>query len=274
MNYRHIYHAGNFADVFKHWIYSLLLDYIQKKDKPYAVIDTHAGLGLYNLDATEANKTNEYQTGLVKLLDAKHIPDSFQLYLDIIKALNKNQSNLYYPGSPYLIKQFLRTSDKLHACELHPDDYQSFKRRFFNDSNIHCHNMNGYQTAKSLLPLSEKRGLILIDPPFENDNEFEQILLYLKKAITRFRQGTYAIWYPIKNDKLIQAFYDKLQLLTIDNLLIVELVINDFKNIKRLNGCGMIIINPTWQLDTRLLSDLPFLCDLFRLSPAGYTKVW
>jgi len=273
MNYRHIYHAGNFADVFKHWIYCLLLEYTSKKNKPQAILETHAGLGCYSLKSLEANKTQEYQQGIMKLLSTDSYPDSFKQYISIVRSFNNANALTIYPGSSLFVKHFLKKDDELHLCELHADDFTQLKSNFYSDKNIHCHHMNGYHGLKAFLPFTQNRGLIFIDPPFEKNNEYDQIIKYLNISLKRFRQGIFTVWYPIKDIKVIQRFYQKLVMLPDIELLKINLLINDLKNTHRLNGCGMIIINPIWQLDVTLKKDLPYLLELFSLSDKSHIHI-
>lgn len=263
MNYRHIYHAGNFADVFKHWILTLILQHLNKKDKPYAVLDTHAGIGFYDLHSVPAEKTLEAHNGVLKLLAQLDIPKSFTAYLDIVQHFNQNDTLTAYPGSPAIIQYLMREQDDFHASELHPEDFETLKSSFYADKRIHLHHIDAYHALNGLLPFKQKRGLILIDPPFEQKNEFNLLIKSLENALHKFRQGIYAIWYPIKDYELVKQFYSKLNTLDNDELLITELIINDVKNIHRLNGCGMAIINPPWQLAEQINQDLPYLQKLF-----------
>lgn len=264
MNYRHIYHAGNFADVFKHWILTLILQHLNKKDKPYAVLDTHAGIGFYDLHSVRAEKTLEAHDGILKLLAQTDVPESFVPYLDIVKKLNPDNVLSAYPGSPAIVQQFLREQDDFHACELHPEDFEVLKSGFYNDKRIHLHHEDAYHALSGLLPFKQKRGLILIDPPFERKDEFQALIKALQKAIHKFRQGIYAIWYPIKDYQLVEDFYRELNTLDHDELFIAELIIHDLQNTQRLNGCGMAIINPPWQLADEVNAELPYLQNLFQ----------
>ena len=177
MNYRHIYHAGNFADIVKHLVLIAILE--QLKKKPFAVLDAFAGLGLYDLNSEAAAKTLESDTGINKLLQATDpIPQLLQTFLNIVNLVGLN----HYPGSPFIIKQLLRPNDRLIACELHPSDYLSFKKLLPNNT----HNIDAYNAIKAFLPFKENRGLIFLDPPFEVKNEFQKLLEALKKISYEF----------------------------------------------------------------------------------------
>lgn len=266
MNYHHLYHAGNFADVFKHLILTWCLEKLQEKEKPFLVIDTHAGISKYDLTSEIANKTAEYKDGILKLLDVKNINPIFKNYLNIVRQFNRlnNEEIRTYPGSPQIIKQFLRDDDRAIFAELHGQDFQILKRNFAGNPKITTLNQDGYLLLKSHLPPISKRGLVLIDPPFEKENgkedDFVQIIKYLKEAYKRFATGIYLVWYPIVDEKLIEKFYSQIKELKIEKILISEIIIDEgIKN--GFKGCGMIIINAPWQLDEKLSTALPLLLE-------------
>lgn len=257
MNYHHIFHAGNFADVFKHFILVSCLEKLQKKEAPFFVIDTHSGIGKYDLTSEIANKTAEYKDGILKILEAKNVDPLFHKYINLIKDFNKyNLGEIkFYAGSPQIIKYFLREFDKAIFSELHLEDFRILRRNFAGNQKIATLNEDGYLVLKSHLPHILKRGLILIDPPFEKENgrkdDFEQILKYLPEAYKRFATGIYLIWYPIVDQKSLKNFHQKIRNLEIPKILIAEIIID--KNIKEgFKGCGMIIINPPYQLEEEL----------------------
>lgn len=269
MNYRHIFHAGNFTDVFKHWILTLLLEKLIEKPAPFCVLDTHAGLGIYDLKHLHAQKTLEQDSGVKRILNAQVAP-AFQAYFNIL-TLNNDPSETY-PGSPKIIQAFLRTNDRLFAMELHDEDYLSLRDNFVADKRIKVLHQNGYEAIKALLPPLEKRGLIFIDPPFEETDEFQQIIAALQIGLQRFAHGIFAIWYPIKDQFKVQKFYDALDELSITKSLCVELHANE-AILKQLNSCGMFIINPPWQLDQKLRENLPHLLRYLRLEQGEFSIV-
>jgi 23S rRNA (adenine2030-N6)-methyltransferase len=268
MNYHHIFHSGNFADVFKHFILCLCLEKLQEKENPFFVIDTHCGIGKYDLTAELANKTGEYKSGILKLVQAKKtgkkIDPLFNSYLKIVERFNQlNPDELKtYPGSPQIIKQFLREQDKAIFAELHHQDFALLKRNFAGNKKIQTLNQDGYLLLKSHLPPIIKRGLILIDPPFEKENgkedDFSQTVKYLKEGYKRFATGIYLLWYPIVDKKVSNKFHQQIKDLGIKNILIAQIIID--KNIKEgFKGCGMVIINPPYQLDEKLSKALPLI---------------
>jgi len=264
MNYRHIYHAGNFGDVFKHSILTLLIHHLLQKDMPFCYLDTHAGIGIYNLLSIAAQKTKEYELGIVKVLKHKDYPKELNSYLSIIKKLNGEEKILsYYPGSPYIVRSLLRPSDRMILLELHHEDIILLKKEFFNDKQVAVHHYDGYQGLKAFLPPKGRRGLVLIDPPFEQPDEFDQIIINLKIALTRWKTGTFAVWYPIKNAEDVAKFKRDLQALNINNLLLKELNINHLayssERKNTFSGCGMVIINPPWKFDEILTPIIAWL---------------
>ncbi len=266
MNYRHIYHAGNFADVFKHWVLTLALDKLCVKDSPFCLIDTHAALGFYNLRHNHAQKTLEYKSGIERVLG--HAPASaFTSYINIV---NKYEHDHHaYPGSSAIMREYLRDNDRLILNELHPEDYRSLIDNFKGDQRIKITQQDAYACIKALLPPKERRGLILIDPPFEKEDEFLKIILGLKDGLKRFATGIYAIWYPIKDRKNIEKFYRDLTTLGVNNILGIEIHAND-SILEQLHSCGMVIINPPWKLREDLESNLTLLIKYLNLSNGTY----
>jgi 23S rRNA (adenine2030-N6)-methyltransferase len=269
MNYRHFYHAGNFADVMKHNILLVLLNALLSKDKPLCYLDTHAGIGCYDLTT---QKQAEYKTGIAKLWQLTDTPNLITQYLQIIKTLDTKKLR-YYPGSPYFARKMLREQDRMVLCELHQEDVQTLKQLFYSDKAIAVHHLDGYQSLKAFLPPREGRGLILIDPPFEKPDEFKQILSSLKLALTRFSHGIYAIWYPIKDSYSIQRFKRNLQNLAVNNILLAELAIAEINPMLPLSGCGMAIINAPWQVDKTLTELLAWLWKTLTTEQRGSYQV-
>jgi len=262
-NYQHQYHAGNFADVFKHSILCLLLEKLLEKPKPFCVIDTHAGRGYYDLKSNAAKKTEEANTGIQRLMQSPPDSKTLQNYYAMIKDYNTHSQSglpiIHYPGSPLIIAASLRPEDRLLACEQHPETYQALSVATRPQRNIKCFNSDAYQWLNAQLPPLEKRGLILIDPPYEQANEFRQIIRCLKKCYSKFSHGIYAIWYPIKTRYPVKQFHNALRTIECDNILIAELCLHALNEPNRLNGCGMAFLNPPWQLDEKLRQCLPLL---------------
>lgn len=265
MNYRHIYHAGNFADVLKHAILARLVRYMQNKDTAFRFLDTHAGIGLYDLSSEEAQKTGEWRDGIGRLLEAELVPqvaDLLQPYLEAIRELNPEGDIRLYPGSPKLARMLFRPQDRLSAMELHPEDFHRLHRLFEGDHHARITELDGWLALGAHLPPKEKRGIVLVDPPFEEDGEYERLVSGLAKAWRRFPGGTYCLWYPIKKDAPIKQFHEALQALEIPKMLCAELTIKSDRGFTGLTGSGLIIVNPPFTLKDELHALLPALKDL------------
>lgn len=271
MNYRHIYHAGNFADVVKHAILTLLIETLQRKETGFSYIDAHAGIGLYDLQDPAAIKTMEAEQGIQQLLSKDDIPAILNNYLTVIKQINHElgYSHLpparFYPGSAMVVKKLLRSQDYAIINELHPEDFLELKRNFKNDEQVACHKRDAYEFLPAILPPILKRGLVLIDPPYEEKDEYEKIIDCLKKSLSRWPNGIYAIWFPIKTEST-HIFYNQLLAITTAPILITELTIKSTDELGLL-GTGLVIINPPWQIEEKIEPLLSYLWKLF--SPAG-----
>lgn len=279
MNYQHDYHAGNFADVVKHVILMALLTSLSKKDTSYAFIDTHAGAGCYDLFSDSAKKGKEYQNGIEKVIHADNPPPLIKDYIQLVHNVSnelthsKYASLQYYPGSPLIARKLLRPNDRLIACELHPQTYQSLRETFAGDKQAAIHHMDGFQGLKAFLPPKEKRGVILIDPPYEDPEEFMQIARVLPVALRRFENGVYAIWYPIKEAAKLTRFYRVLKETIQHPILGIELTI--FPEIpNHLNGCGLAVINPPYQFDTSVQELLPWLWNALTINGQGQFRTF
>jgi 23S rRNA (adenine2030-N6)-methyltransferase len=243
MNYRHGYHAGNFADCFKHALLVALLDSLGRKPTPYFVLDTHAGTGFYDLDAEAARRTGEADTGIRRLLCADS--PALRRYLGLVEQLG------LYPGSPSLIREVMRENDRLACCELHPEDAAALRRRFRRDSQVDVHERSGWEAVGALLPPKENRGLVFIDPPFEARDEFFTLADGLRRGHSRFGHGIFASWYPIKQMAAVRAFHANMASSGIRDIVAVEIHLRETTNPDRLNGCGLLVINPPYQFETQ-----------------------
>jgi 23S rRNA (adenine2030-N6)-methyltransferase len=262
MNYRHAYHAGNFADVVKHLIVTRIVLYLQRKDQAFRVIDTHAGIGRYDLQGIEAGKTNEWQGGIGRLLEAKvdaKVAELIQPYLDIVRAENADGAMRHYPGSPLIVRHLLRRQDRLSALELHPEDAEMLAETFAGDIQVRVTELDGWLALGAHLPPKEKRGLVLVDPPFEVAGEFDRLVDGLARAHKRFSGGTFALWYPVKDRQEVRRFVTALRETGIPKILRTELVIRAPSPEPRLDGTGMIVVNPPFTLEDELRTILPAL---------------
>jgi 23S rRNA (adenine2030-N6)-methyltransferase len=246
MNYRHAYHAGNFADCFKHALLVAMLDSLARKPAPYFVLDTHAGAGDYDLEAEAARRTDEATPGIRRLLQ-KPSP-VLGRYLGLVEQLG------LYPGSPALIRAVLRESDHLTCCELHPEDAGTLRRRFHRDAHVEVHERSGWEALGALLPPREKRGLVFIDPPFEARDEFRTLADGFCRGHARFGHGMFAGWYPVKKMAAVREFHASLASSGVPDIVSVELRLRDTSNPDRLNGCGLIVINPPYQFESQARS--------------------
>lgn len=267
MNYRHIYHAGNFADVVKHALLTLVIAHLRRKEQAFHIIDTHAGIGCYDLQSVEASKTGEALGGIIKLLDGGALPSVFENYMAAVQAVNPDWPMIhYYPGSPFIARNMLRPQDRLTLVELHPQDAEILKRAFRRDPQVAVHVLDAYTALKAQLPPKERRGLVLIDPPFEVKDEFRRIVKGIGEAMRRWPTGIYGIWYPIKDRDPVERFLAELSGFG-KPYFSAELMMFADCDPNRLNGAGLAIINPPWKLDEALEGLLPLLKD--RLGAAG-----
>lgn len=272
MNYRHVFHAGNFADVFKHAVLSLLLKSLHRKDAPFCYLDTHAGAGRYDLDSAAAQKTGEFRDGILRIWEAEPLPELAD-YLAAVRGLNPGKALRYYPGSPVVARFFLRPRDRMVLLELQPEECAQLKTQFAGDRRVTVLAQDGYAGLKALLPPKERRGLVLIDPPYEADGEYARVVDGLRVAHARWDSGTYALWYPVKDRPPVERFHRALMTTGIRKMLLAEFAPYPEDASFRLNGCGMIVINPPWQLDEALRSLLPGLLEVLRQHPSGRTAV-
>ena len=263
MNYRHGFHAGNFADVLKHVALLGALDALMRKPAPLAYLDTHAGRGLYALDSEAARKTGEHRGGIDRLLDAHGLPPLLRRYLDAVRACDAGTPPAHYPGSPWLALHALRSGDRALLCELQPDEAAALRANLAHERRAHVHQRDGYEALPALLPPSEKRGLALIDPPFEaQEAEFKLIQRALAQVLPRWPQGVYAVWYPIKLARTREPFWRWLHGCDAKQVLAAELAVRAENSPLRLNGCGVVLLNPPWKLDQALAAALPVLAQL------------
>jgi 23S rRNA (adenine2030-N6)-methyltransferase len=265
MNYRHAYHAGNFADVLKHATFALVIEYLKRKQAPFRIIDTHAGSGRYPLTSVKAAKTGEWQGGIGRLLGpgAPPLPSAvgrrLAPYLDAVRAANSGQAVRVYPGSPLIARRLMRAEDTLIVNELHPEERAQLEMAVAGDRRIKVLALDGWIALKSLLPPKERRGIVLIDPPFEQDGEFVRLAEGLAQGLRRFATGLYLAWYPIKDPKPIARFHNAVAALKGPDMLRVELMLRRPTDTDRLNGCGLIVANPPHMLVHELAGILPEL---------------
>ena len=264
MNYRHAYHAGNFADVFKHIVLTRIVEYLKRKDAAFRVIDTHAGAGLYDLSSEEAQKTGEWKEGIGKLLGQpldRPVADLLQPYVATL-TLEHATELAEYPGSPLIARRLLRKQDRLFAIELHPEDAAALKALFAGDVQVRVMELDGWLSVGAHLPPKEKRGLVLIDPPFEEPGEFDRMVDALTRAHRRWPGGVFAFWYPIKDRPAVAAFRNALTATGIAKILDLALEIRAPSAEPTLEGSGMVVVNAPFTLEAEMRRILPALTRL------------
>ncbi|OEF06971.1 23S rRNA (adenine(2030)-N(6))-methyltransferase RlmJ [Vibrio genomosp. F10] len=272
LSYRHSFHAGNHADVVKHIVQSLILNALQQKEKPFVYHDTHSGVGRYDLTHEWSEKTSEYKQGIARLWAQENIPEDIQSYLDAIKQLNDGDTLRYYPGSPCVARAHLRPQDRMVLTELHPSDYPLLEQEFHRDRQVRIYKEDGFQRLKGSLPPKERRGLVLIDPPYELAKEYRDVVTAIAQSHKRWATGIYAIWYPVVNRCDIEDMIEGLEGLGIRNILQIELGVSPDTNERGMTASGMIVINPPWKLESQMKEILPFLKEA--IAPAtGHIKV-
>lgn len=267
MNYRHAFHAGNFADVHKHVTLLALIEILRRKDAPFVALETHAGAGIYDLRSGEASRTGEWADGIGRIFAETKAPAAARTYLAQVRALNPGGVLRLYPGSPALAAATLRPQDRLVLCELESSTSAALREALKGHKGVAIHQRDGWEALGGLLPPREaKRGLVLIDPPFEAANELDRMAEALIAAHRRWPQGVLAAWYPIKDRPPIDRFIRKLRAAGLPDLLVSELCIHLPTTGTRLNGSGMVIVNTPWKLDETLREAAAWLHDFLAQS--------
>ncbi len=275
MNYRHTYHAGNHADVLKHAVLAKIIAYLAQKDKPFSVLDAHAGIGTYDLFGGEAQKTFEWQGGIGKLTEPLSAASEIFLapYRAAISNLNRFGALQYYPGSPEIIMQGLRDQDRLFANELHPQDAQTLRQSYAGDSRLNILEVDALQAIKAKLPFAARRGFVLIDPPYEAVDETQRVADMLIQGLKRFASGIFMIWYPVTTDRFVDDFIHAIEILSVGNILRAELRVKVPHHDGGLSGSGLLIVNPPFVLAADLQKLLPDLADRLGIEGQGHGHV-
>ena len=276
MNYRHAYHAGNFADVVKHVVLARVVDYLKRKDKAFRVVDTHAGRGIYDLASVEAQKTGEWRDGVGRVLGHAFRPEATALlapYLEAVRAANPDGGVKHYPGSPWIVRHLLRRQDRLTAIEMHPQDAAALAALFAGDIQTRVIELDGWLALGAHLPPKEKRGLVLVDPPFEAAGEFDRLVEGLAKAHRRWPGGIYALWYPIKDRRAVNAFRAALAETRIPKIVDIRFEIRPASSDQRLDGSGMVVVNAPFSLKAELDVLLPALSRVLSEPAGGSNRV-
>jgi len=277
MNYRHAYHAGNFADVLKHVVLMMLVEHLKRKPAPFFYLDTHAGRGVYDLSEAQAQRSGEYKTGIGKLLDVPRaeLPAEVGTYVQLVRdsAGKEHSAITAYPGSPTIVARMRRPTDRMVLVEKHAKEAEALRACVGRGRLVSVLELDGYASLKAHLPPRESRGLVLMDPPYESDLEFDQVLAGLETAHQRWPTGIVMIWYPLTQRAGPLRFQRELERSGVRRILDVRLSVLPDDAQVGLRGSGLVIVNPPWQLDTRLEALLPRMHSLLAPDGAGRASV-
>lgn len=272
MNYRHAFHAGNFADVMKHAVLTRIILYLREKPAPFRVIDTHAGPGLTDLTGPEASRTGEWRDGIARLFASPVAPELGALlgpYLEVLASFNPAGRLVAYPGSPLFARALLREQDRLIACELEPKAAASLLQHCRGDRRTKAIAIDGWRALTAYVPPKERRGVVLVDPPFESSEDFTQLAAGLAAAYSKWPTGIYLLWYPIKDVRESRRLAQAMTRLGISKILRSELTVGQVSEQNRLFGSGLLVINPPWRLQRDLAVMMPALSSVLRRTAAG-----
>ncbi|MCF7689324.1 MAG: 23S rRNA (adenine(2030)-N(6))-methyltransferase RlmJ [Cephaloticoccus sp.] len=283
MNYRHHFHAGNFADVIKHALVVRLVAALQRKEKGFLYLDTHAGRGSYDLTTAEQGdslaRTPEWPAGVGRLWSAAGLPDLLADYVAIIRRHDQQQGNLtgeprFYPGSPVLVAALLRPQDRMALCERHSDECAALRANMGLSPRCVVQAMDGYVAIRAMLPPVEKRALVLIDPPYEAEHEFADIVRGVKEGLARLPGAVIAIWYPFTKRARVDAFFNQLRALDLPPTAVAELAVAGEFSALKMRGCGVVIINPPWQFEAEAAPALTNLANILAQEPGATGRYW
>jgi 23S rRNA (adenine2030-N6)-methyltransferase len=271
LSYRHAFHAGNHADVLKHYVLSVVLAYFNEKAAPYFYIDTHAGAGMYALRSEFTQKNAEFETGIARLIHAENLPQSLANYVALIQEFNQNNRLTLYPGSPKIADSLIRAKDKMRLFELHPNDYALLLQNFSNengklDNAVKVNQQDGFAGLKACLPPPTKRSAVLIDPPYEQKEDYQRVVDCIQDSLKRFATGTFIVWYPLLQRPEPAQMLADLAKLNLKNWLNIQLTVQapSAKGFG-MHGSGMFIINPPYILPKLLNESMPILTNLLSL---------
>ncbi|MEO7412145.1 MAG: 23S rRNA (adenine(2030)-N(6))-methyltransferase RlmJ [Opitutaceae bacterium] len=282
MNYRHHFHAGNFADVVKHALLVRLIRALQKKEKGFLYLDSHAGRGSYDLVAASQGdsltRKPEWPDGIGRLWDVKECPAELSDYLTLVRDFDRTQGNSeatprYYPGSPWVARLLARSQDRLALCEKQHDECEALRNAFQFSPGTTVREMDGYVALRAMLPPPERRALVLIDPPFEAQAEFAQIGSALGEGLGRFPSGIFAVWYPLTERARVDAFFAEVFALKPPPTLCAELTIAGDQSLVKMKGCGLVVVNPPWGFEIAVQTILAFLASALAQAPGAAAKV-
>lgn len=286
MNYRHAFHAGNFADVVKHLALVLCLERLNAKDKPWRYIDTHSGVGRYDLSSDEARRSPEWRDGVARVWEAEpaappEVRQALAPFMRIIREMNPSGLLETYPGSPLIAQMLGRTTDAIRLCELHPEDSETLRATMGRDRRVKVENRDGFDALPAFLPPPERRGVVLIDPPFEkgtadSKDDFRDMLRAARKGIERWKEGTYILWRPLKDLGAVETFDGDLATFAIEEagiepekVLVADLWVRELGLPGPLAGAGLVIVNPPFGVREQLEVLLPWLCSTMDQAPGN-----
>lgn len=282
MNYRHLYHAGNFADVMKHVLLVELVAALQRKEKGFLYVDTHAGRGRYDLEAAAKGDTlirrPEWPEGIGRLWQENAGPPSVGRYLRLVREFDRQAGNLtgsprFYPGSPSLVRRLARPVDRLVVCERHPAEQAALRELFAREEGTEVREADGYAALRAVLPPPERRALVLLDPPYEAADEFFLLLAALREGLRRFPRGVFAVWYPLTERARADEFLAAVRGETPPPCLAAELSIAGPAAGLKMRGCGLLVVNPPWQFDAAAGEILAHLGRVLAQAPGGEASV-
>jgi 23S rRNA (adenine2030-N6)-methyltransferase len=276
MNYRHAFHAGNFADVFKHALLARILVYLARKDAPMRYLDTHAGVGRYDLSGEESERTGEWRDGIARVLRQAPPPQVAELlapWLAMLGPVDAAMRPATYPGSPALAQALTRPQDRLTLCELHPQDCAALSRALGRDRRVKTIEIDGYMALKAYVPPPERRGLVLVDPPFEAADEFGRMGDAFEAAFAKWPTGVYALWHPVKDESAVERFVARVARIARGRALRLELSVARPVRDGRLVANGLVVVNPPFVLEAEARALLPWLADVLAQAPGGGFRV-
>ncbi len=271
--YRHAFHAGNHADVLKHCVLQQILMYMNQKDKPYWVIDTHAGAGMYSLASDYANTKSEYLDGVARLWDCDDLPPVLREYMNLIQLCNNKDDWSLYPGSPEVIRRTIRADDRMRLFELHPTDFDILQENFERDRQAKLFKSDGFASLKALLPPPTRRAVIFMDPPYEIKTDYLKVVDALEEGLARFAEGVYVVWYPILTRGDHVRMLESLRKLSDKTLNIAMTVQEPDENGFGMLGSGLFVINPPWTLKTTMETVMPYLIEKLAQYPGASYEI-
>jgi 23S rRNA (adenine2030-N6)-methyltransferase len=274
LSYRHGFHAGNFADVLKHSLITLVINALKQKEKPFVYIDTHAGAGKYSFKSEFAQKTGEYQQGIARIWGQTQVPAEIKDYLAAVRAENTGRQLVRYPGSPQLVRRLIRDQDRLQLSELHGSDYENLQQLFAGDKHVSVAQEDGLERLSKKLPPIQKRGFILIDPSYEVKSDYSKVVEALQIAHRHFATGIYGLWYPVIERQMTERMLQQLQQTGIPKQLRIEHCVVADGSQRGMTGSGMILINPPWTLSKQVEVLLPWINQVLTEGQGYWKQEW